>query len=78
MKVLQNFQKCRVLWHGRSELTEVPGRYKNAVPVPQVLRHGRTHVTDVPGTGIIVVQNSRKFFVRVWWLYRTHRRSRYG
>ena len=25
MKVLQNFQKFRVLWHGRTELTEVPG-----------------------------------------------------
>ena len=25
MKVLQNFQKFRVLWHGRTELTEVLG-----------------------------------------------------
>ena len=33
MKVLQNFQKFRVLWHRR---TEVPGRYKHAVPVPRV------------------------------------------
>ena len=37
MKVLQNFQKFRVLWHGRTELTEVPGRTKNPVPVPRVL-----------------------------------------
>ena len=27
MKVLQNFQNFRVLWHGRTELTDVPGRY---------------------------------------------------
>ena len=36
MKVLQKFQEFRVLWHGRTELPEVPGRYKNAVPVPRV------------------------------------------
>ena len=36
-KVLQNFQKFRVLWHGRTEPTAVPGRYKNDVPVPRVL-----------------------------------------
>ena len=36
MKVLQHFQKFRVLWHGRTELPEVPGRYKHAVPVPRV------------------------------------------
>ena len=65
MKVLQNFQKFRVLWHGRTEFTEVPGRYKNAVPVPRVLWHGRTDLTEAPGTGMNVVQNSQKFFVRV-------------
>ena len=36
MKVLQNFQNFRVLWHGRTELPELPGRYKHAVPVPRV------------------------------------------
>ena len=36
MKVLQNFQNFRVLWHGRTKLPEVPGRYKHAVPVPRV------------------------------------------
>ena len=36
MKVLQFFQNFRVLWHGRTELPEVPGRYKHAVPVPRV------------------------------------------
>ena len=74
MEVLQNFQKFRVLWHGRTELAEVPGRYKNAVPVPRVLWHGRTDLTEVPSSGMNVVQNSEKFFV----LYRTHRSSGYG
>ena len=36
MKVSQNFQNFRVLWHGRTELPEVPGRYKHAVHVPRV------------------------------------------
>ena len=36
MKVLQNFQKFRVLRHRRTELPEVPGRYRHAVPVPRV------------------------------------------
>ena len=36
MKVLQNFKNSRVLWHGRTELPEVPGRYKHAVPMPRV------------------------------------------
>ena len=33
MKVLQNF---RILWRGRTELPEVPSRYKYAAPVPRV------------------------------------------
>ena len=78
MRVLQNFQKFRVLWQGRTELAEVPGRYKNAVPVPRVLWHGRTDLTEVPGAGMNVVQNSQKFFVRVWMLCRTHISSGYG
>ena len=78
IRVLQNFQKFRVLWHGRTELTEVPGRYENAVPVPRVLWHGRTDLTEVSGTGMNVVQNSQKFFVRVWMLHITHRSSGYG
>ena len=36
MKVLQNFEKFRVLWHGRTELPEVPSRYTHVVPVPRV------------------------------------------
>ena len=58
MKVLQNFQKLRVLWHGRTELTEVPGRYYNAeYPYPGYLWHRSTELTEVPGTGMNVVQN---------------------
>ena len=78
MRVLQNLQKFRVLWQGRTELTEVSGRYKIAVSVPRVLWHGRTDLTKVPGTGMNVVHISQKFFVRVWMLYRTHRSSGYG
>jgi len=54
---------------------------RSVVPVPRVLWHRayRTHrsygygyqsLTEVPGTGMGVVQNSRKFFVRVWMLYK--------
>ena len=32
MKVLQ---KVRGMWRGRAEVPEVPGRYENAVPVPE-------------------------------------------
>ena len=78
MKGLQNFHQFWVLWHGRTELTEVPSRYKNAVPVPRVLCHGRTDLTEVSGTGMNVAQNSQKFVVWVWMLYRAHRSSRYG
>ena len=76
MEVLQNSQKSRVLWHGRTELTEVPRRYKNAVPVPQVLWHGRTDLTEVPGTGMNIVQNSQKFRVRVITRVNTRPRGR--
>ena len=77
MKVLQNSQKFRVLWLGRTELAKVSGRYKNAVPVPRVLWHGRTDLIEVPGTAMNV-QNSQKFFVRERILYRTHRTSGHG
>ena len=59
VKVLQNFHKFRELWNGRTDLTELPGRYKNAVLVPRELRRRRTDLTEVPGTGINVVQNSQ-------------------
>ena len=47
-------------------------------PYPGYLWHGRTELTGVPGTSMNVVQNSQKFFVRVWMLYRTHRSAGYG
>ena len=35
--VLQNFHNSRVLWHGRSELPEVPGAGVDVtVPVPRL------------------------------------------
>ena len=75
--MLQNAQKFRVLWHGRAELTEVPGRYKNAVPVPRVFvalayrtyrssgyeYESRTDLTEVPGTGMNALHNLQKLFV---------------
>ena len=74
MGILQNLQKFRVRVrkcyrihrssHERTELTEAPGRYKNAIPVPRVFVHGRTELTEVPGTGMNVVQNLQKFRVQ--------------
>ena len=61
MKVLQNFQKFRVLWHGRTEVTDVPGRYKNDVPVPRVfVVLYRTYRSS--GYGHDLLQNLHKFF----------------
>ena len=57
MKVLQNSQKFRVLWHGRTELTEVPGGYERCCTRTRVLWHGSTELTEVPGTGMNVLQN---------------------
>ena len=65
MDVLQNSQKFRVLWHGRTELTEVPGGYKKRCTRTPGCRTGRTELTEVPGTGMNVLQNSQKFRVRV-------------
>ena len=44
MKVLQNFQKFRVLWHRRTELAEVPGTGMNALQNLQKFR-----VRVIPG-----------------------------
>ena len=41
------------LWHGRTELTEVPGTY---------MYERRTELTEFPGTGMNVRQNLQKFF----------------
>ena len=69
--VLQNSQKFRVLWYGRTKLTEVPGGIKMLYLYPGYCGHRRT---EVPGTGMNVLQNLHKFFVgkypgkipRVW------------
>ena len=74
---MQNSQKFRVLWHGRTELTEVADRYKKFVPVPLVsvarayrayrsfgCRYEcRTELAEVPDTDMNVLQNLQKFFV---------------
>ena len=65
MKVFQKFQKFRVLWHGRTEITEVPGGCKRCC-------------TRTPGIVARGVRNSQKFKVRVWMSYRTNRSSGTG
>ena len=69
MKVLQNSQKFRVLWHGRTEFTEFRGRYKNAVPVPRVLRPRAYRAYRSSGYGcecrMNVVLKLQNFWVRV-------------
>ena len=56
-------QKLRVLWHVRTKLTEIPGRYKCCIRTPGTC-----------GTG---VQSSQKFRVPVW-MYRAYRSSGHG
>ena len=63
MKVLQNFQKYRALWHGPTELGV---GIKMLYPYPGYLWYERTELTEVPGSGIFVVS------------YRTYRSSGYG
>ena len=79
MEVLQYAQKFRVLWHGRTELTEVPGGYKRCCTrTPGIVARSyrsyrssgngyecRTELTEVLCTGMDAVQNSQKFRVRV-------------
>lgn len=43
MNLLRNTRKFRVLWHGRTELTDVPGRYKMLCPYPRYARAYRTY-----------------------------------
>ena len=54
MIALHNFQKFRVLWHGRTKLTNV---MKMIYPYPRYLWHWRTELPEVPGTGMNVIQN---------------------
>ena len=65
MEVLHNSQKFRVLWHGRTELTEVPGGYKKCC-------------TRTPGIVARGVQNSQKFRVRCECPTELTRSSGYG
>ena len=48
MEVLQSILNFRVLWHGRTELSELSSGYKHAVPVPWVFvaPSCRTHRTS--------------------------------
>ena len=75
MKVSPNSQKFLVLWHGRTELTERPGRYKHAVPVPRVLwpRSYRNYIS--PGYGYECRTELTGVPVRVWISYSTLRSS---
>ena len=87
MEILRNLHKFRVevrkcyrthrcsryLWHWRTELTEVPGMYQNAVRVPRIFvaRAYRTYrssvygyecpteLTEVPGTGMNIYISCR-------------------
>ena len=58
MKVLKNFQKFRVLWHGRAEVTDVPTGTRMMYPYPGSLWYC-TELTDVPGTGMISYRTYR-------------------
>ena len=70
--MLQNSQKFRVLWHGRTKLTEVArAGIKMLYPYLRYLWHWCTKLTEVPGTGMKVVQNLHKFRARAWMSYRT-------
>ena len=75
-KCYRSHKRFRVSWHVWTELTQVPGRYKNAVPVPrEFVKTGVQELTEVPCTGMHVVQNVQMFRVRVWMSYRTYRGS---
>ena len=63
-EVLQNSQNFRVLWHGRTELTQV---MKMIYPYPVYLWHWRTELPEVPGTGMNVPR------LRVFCRVRTNR-----
>ena len=62
-EVLQNSQKFRVLWHGRTEITNI---MKIIYLYSRYLGHWRTELPQVLGTGIKnVIQNFQKLRVRV-------------
>ena len=63
MKVLQNFQNFRVLWHGRTELPQVPGRYKHAAPVLRTFAAPAYRASRSSGFGYGFPLKLQKFFV---------------
>ena len=87
MEVSQNVQVPRMGMEDLQNSQKFPARYTNVVsvhvpapgycymgiPVPRVSCHGHTEL-KVPGTGMNVVQNLRKFgmrvILRVWSLTR--------
>ena len=81
MKVLQNSQKFRVLWHGSTEDTEVRDTGMNVIQNSQKFRvrvwksYKTSRSCGYCGTGVQILQ---KFRVLVWMSYRTHISSLYG
>ena len=67
MKVLQNLQKFRVLWHGRTKLTEVPGSGMNVLHNLQKFRlrviPGLMHTPSGGGGSFIEVED----FIQLAW-----------
>ena len=58
--------------------TELPGYCNEGIPVPRVLYHSLTRVTEFPGKGMMrILQNFKKFRVRVRMSYRSSRNSGY-
>ena len=53
--------EVRALWRGRTEATEVPGRYQNVVRVPRILCLERTDLTELQGTRMNIVQDLQQF-----------------
>ena len=60
MGVLQNFQKFRVLlWHGRTELTEVPSTGMNVLQNQQKFGYGYESLTELTEVSGIVTRAYR-------------------
>ena len=66
-KVLQHFQNFRVLWHGRTELPEVPSRYKHTVPVPRVFVAPAYRTSRSSGYGYEYPTEVTEVLCRVWF-----------
>ena len=78
MEVLQNSQKFRVFVARAYRTHRSSGQVQKMLyPYRGYCGTGRTELTQVPDTGMNVIQNSKKFRVRVREYYRTHRSSGY-